>query len=135
MAVYKAIINEVSGKTHWWMPDLAFKLKGDVPVDQVGAVFQIIANPTKRLKAKFFCRVKKVVEAQSVDLDIFAGDVIGKGQWTFQEINGKTKIKVRFTVKSNNLLISLFSPFVDLAKQHSNAVQNGFKACNRYLCC
>lgn len=133
LAVYEAFINEVSGATQWWMPDLAFKPKENIPIGFEGAVFDIIAHPNSRLNAKFSCRAIKVVEARSVDLDIFAGDCIGSGHWIFEEIDGKTKVKIRFNVKTNNPLMSLLSPFVDLAKQHSEAVQNGFKACNDYL--
>ena len=133
LAVYRAFMNEVSGVTQWWMPDLGFKLKGNIPVEREGAVFDIIAHPNSRLNSKFSCKVKKVVEAKSVDLDIFAGDCIGSGNWIFEEIDGKTKVKIRFNVKTNNRLISLIAPFVDFAKLHSEAVQNGFKSYNSYL--
>ncbi len=134
LAVYRAFLDEVSGVTHFWMPKLAFKLKGDLPVDQVGAVFDIIANPEKRLKAKFSCRVRSIDAAKRVDLDIFAGDCIGNGLWTFQEIGDKTKVQIRFNVKSNNPLMSLVSPFVDIAKSHSESIQYGFKECDKFLC-
>ena len=133
-AVYKAFIEEVAGKTHWWMPALAFHLKGDVPMGQEGAVFDIIAHPESRMKAKFSCRLRKVEEAKRVEVDIFAGDCIGNGLWTFQEVDGKTKVAIRFNVRTNNVLVSLFSPFVDLAKNHSEAIQHGYRACNSYLC-
>ena len=85
------------------------------------------------MKAKFSCKVRNNAEAKSADLDIFAGDLVGNGLWTFQEIDGNTKVTIRFNVRSNNLLMPLLSPFVDLAKRHSEAVQKGFKAYNCYL--
>ncbi len=133
LEVYKAFLDEVSGLTNWWMPHLAFELKTEEPVEREGAVFDIIANPNKRMKARFSCRVKNFVKAKSMDLDIFAGAVKGSGQWRFQEIDGKTKVQIRFNVKSNKLLVSIVSPFVDLAKSHSEAIQYGYKTCNEYL--
>jgi len=44
MVVFKAFLNEISGVTHWWMPYLGFKLKGDIPIDRGGAVFDLTFN-------------------------------------------------------------------------------------------
>jgi hypothetical protein len=38
LAVYKAILNEFAGVTHWWMPYLESKLRGDIPIDREGAI-------------------------------------------------------------------------------------------------
>jgi phage-related protein len=41
MVVYKAILNEYAGITHWWMPYLESKLRGDIPIDHEGAIVDI----------------------------------------------------------------------------------------------
>jgi hypothetical protein len=41
MVVYKAILNEYAGVTHWWMPYLESKLRGDIPIDHEGGIVDI----------------------------------------------------------------------------------------------
>lgn len=41
LAVFKAILNEAAGVTHWWMPHWESKLRGDIPIDREGAIFDI----------------------------------------------------------------------------------------------
>ena len=61
MVVYKAILNEHAGVTHWWMPILEFKLRGDMPIDREGAIFDVTVNPASRISsAKFSGKVTKI---------------------------------------------------------------------------
>jgi uncharacterized protein YndB with AHSA1/START domain len=132
MAVYKALLNEVAGVTQWWMPSMAFKLRGDTPIDHEGAIYDATINPTSRMKAKFSAKLTKIVEAKLMEEDI-AGDFVGTASWTFEPTDGKTKTTHRFNARTNNPLMSLFSPFVNFEKRHSDTMQKGFKALNSYL--
>ena len=133
MAVYKAVLDEFSGVTHWWMPYNGFKLRGDVPVDREGAVFDLIVFPKSRIaSSKISVKVVKLVEAKSIELD-FSGDFVGTEEYTFQPIDGKTKIQIHLDAKTNRLALSMVSPFVNLGKGHSSNMQKGFKALNNYL--
>lgn len=132
MEVYKAILDEVSGTTHWWMPDIEFKLRGNTPIDSEGAVFDATINPKSRMNVKFSGKITKLVEAKLIE-DEVAGDFIGTGTWTFEPIDGKTKVQYRFNVKTNRLAMSLFAPFVNFSKRNSDVTQKGFKALNSYL--
>ena len=132
MVVYNALLNEIAGSTHWWMPYLGFKLRGDMPFDREGAIFDATINPTSRMNVKFSAKVTKIVEAKLIEEEI-AGDFVGTGTWTFEPTDGKTKVQVRFNVKTNGLAFSLVSPFVNFGKRHSDVMQKGFKALNSYL--
>jgi len=132
MAVYTALLNEIKGVTHWWMPHMEFKMRGDVPIDREGAIFDATISPTSRMNAKFSAKITKIVEAKLIEDDI-TGDFVGTGKWTFEPIDGKTKMQFRFNARTNRLLISLFSPFVNIEKRHSDIMQKGFKALNSYL--
>ena len=66
-------------------------------------------------------------------LDEFAGDFVGIEEYTFEPTDGKTKVQIRLNAKTNKLLASLVSPFVNLGKGHSDNMQKGFKALNSYL--
>ena len=132
MVVYKAILNEIAGVTHWWMPYMEFKLRGDIPIDREGAIFDATISPTSRMNAKFSAKMTKIVEAKLIEEEI-AGDFIGTGTWTFEPTDGKTKAQYRFNARTNGLLYSLFSPFVNYGKRHSDIMEKGFKALNSYL--
>lgn len=132
MAVYKALLDEVSGITNWWMPSMAFKLKGDIPIDHVGAVYEATINPTSRMNAKFFAKMTKLVEGKLIEEEV-SGSFVGTASWTFEPINGKTRAKHRFNARTNGILYSIFSPFVNYRKNHSDIMKKGFKALNSYL--
>ena len=127
MIVYKAILDEYSGVTRWWLPILEFKLRGDIPIDLEGAIGDMTS---KGAKCSF--KVTKIVEAKLIEMD-YAGDLVGTGTWTFEPTNGKTKVQYRSNVRTNKLLFSLLSPFVNIGKGHSDNMQKGFKALNNYL--
>ena len=132
MEVYKAILNEVAGVTQWWMPDIEFKLRGDVPTVCEGAVVDVTLNPEGRIKCKFSGKYTKVVEAKLIEEE-YTGDWVGTGTFIFEPTDGKTKLQFRFNAKSNRLLFSLVSPFVNMGKMHSDMIQKGFKSLNSYL--
>ena len=130
--VYNAILSEISGITQWWMPNLQCKSRDSRLIDSEGDIFDAIIHPKSRLRVKVSCTITKMVEARSIALD-YAGDFVGTGEYTFEPVNKGTKLKFRFNVKTRNPLATLLSPFVNLAKAHSEVMQQGFKACNDYL--
>ena len=132
MEAYKALLNEVSGVTQWWMPHMAFKPRGDTPIDHEGAVYDATINPTSRMNAKFSAKITKIVEGKLIEEEV-SGSFVGTAFWTFEQINGKTKAVHGFNAKTNGVVYSLFSPFVDYKKNHSDIMQQGFKAFNNYL--
>ena len=134
MMVYKAVLNEYSGVTHWWMPYLGFKLKGNIPIDNEGATFDSTINPTRRMKAKSSEKVTKIVQAKSIEIE-FAGDFVGTEEWTFEPTadGKKTMVKHHWNGRTNRLLFSLVSPFVSMEKMNTDYTQKGFKALNSYL--
>jgi len=133
MVVYKAILNEYAGVTHWWMPYQESKLKGNAPIDREGAIVDItIHSERARGTPKFSYKLTKIVEAKSIDIEI-NGDIEGTGKWTFEPTDGKTKVQFRWNVRPKRLLYVLLSPFVDMGKIHSDVMQRGYKALNSHL--
>jgi len=130
--VYNAILDEYAGVTHWWMPHLEIKLRGEKPTNWEGAVCDLIARQSG-LKAKFSIKVAKIVEAKMIELD-YSGDFIGTGKWTFEPVEGKTKAQYRFNARTNKLIFSIIAPFLkNPAKPHIDTMEKGFKALNSYL--
>ena len=131
MVVYKALLNEFAGVTHLFMPYYEFKLKGDIPINHEGANFDIVVR-ARGMTSKLSAKITKIVDAKSLEVE-YAGNIIATEEYTFEPTNGKTKVKLRFNGRTNSLLMSLFSPFVNFGKGHTDMVQKGFKALNSYL--
>ena len=129
--VYNAILDELAGVTHWSPPNVGYKLRGDLPIREGSIVDANIRD--KGLTVKFSITVKKLVEYKSIDEEL-AGDFVGTGNWTFAPTDEKTKAQYRINAKTNTLLFSLFAPFINTGKSHSDLMQKGFKGCNSYLC-
>jgi uncharacterized protein YndB with AHSA1/START domain len=133
MEVYKAILTEFAGVTNWWLPYHGYKLRGELPIDHEGAIFDYIVFPKSRIaSSKISAKVTRIVEAKIIELEL-AGDFVGTEEWTFEPTKGKTKLKIRIIAKTNMLKASLFSPLVNIGKGHSDNMQKGFKALNSYL--
>ncbi len=131
MVVYKAILDEYGGATHWWMPYLEYKLRGEMPVRE-GTIVDMIFHVNKRVSSKSSFKVTKLVEAKSIVIE-YSGDTLGTGTWTFEPIDGKTKVVYHSDTRTNSVLATLASPFVDFGKGHSEVTQKGFKALSEYL--
>ena len=133
ITVYNAFLNELSGITQWWMPHLQCKSRDGKLIDCEGGIFEATIHPHSILKARVCCKIAKMVEAKSITVEYISGGFLGTGEYTFEPIDERTRIKFRFKVKSNNPLAYLVSPFMDIAKGHSDVMQHGFKNCNAYL--
>jgi uncharacterized protein YndB with AHSA1/START domain len=125
--VFRAVLNEYAGVTHW-MPALQSKLRGTISVDCVGAICDVTAG-SQGMSTHFSLEVTKLVTNELIEFEL-GGDFVGTETWTFEPFDYKTKVQLRWVGATNRLLLSLFSPFVDVAKMHSNAIQQGFVACN-----
>ena len=132
MEVYKALLDEIAGVTNWWMPYMQYKLRGDIPINHEGAIYDATISPTSRMNPKFSAKLTKIVEGKLIEEEI-AGCFIGTGKWTFEPLEGKTKVQHHINVKTNGLIYTIFAPFVNYKKNHVNIMDRGFKALNNYL--
>jgi len=130
LVVFKAILNEIAGVTHWWMPHLECRLRGETPVDREGAIFDVTIHG--RWTPRWTAKITKIVEGRLIEVEQ-EGDFAGTGTWTFEPTDGKTKVRFRWNVRPKRLLFVLVSPFVNIGKRHSNVMQKGFKALKSYL--
>ena len=133
MEVYKAVLDEIAGVTHWSPPSVVYELRGEMPMVREGSIVDITLRDSG-ITVKMSVKYSKIMEGKSIEEEI-TGDFVGTGTWTFEPIeNGKTKAQFRFTARTNRLLFSFLSPFVNVGKKHSDTTQKAFKACNDYLC-
>ena len=129
--VFNALLDEFEGAKNWWMPHWEAKMKGNVPFRQVGGTIDITVHRIGT--PRWSSRSVEIVPSKLLQADFFEGDFLGNGEWSLEPIGDKTKVKFRFNVKTNKLLFTLVSPFVNIGKIHSDVMQKGFKALNSYL--
>jgi uncharacterized protein YndB with AHSA1/START domain len=130
--VFKAIMDELGGITKWWMPHSEYKFRGNTEkVNQKGAIIDITIHSI--VTSKFSERFTDIIQDKLIKVEIFEGDFLGNSEWTFERIDGRTRVRYRWNAKSNRLLFTILSPFVNIEKIHSNVMQQGFKALNNYL--
>jgi hypothetical protein len=130
-AVYKAVMNEYSGVTKLWTPFLECKPRGDAPMDREGEICDITIRKYG-MKPKFSDKFIKTNEGKSIELEL-TGDLIGNETWTFEPIDGKTKVRIHWKGGTNRLLFSLMSAFMSAEKVHSDICTRAFNALNTYL--
>ena len=132
LTVYNAFLNELSGISQWWMPNLQCTSRGGKLICNEGEIFDATIHPKNRLKVRVSCKITKLVEAKTIAIE-YAGDFIGTGEYTFQPVEKRTKVKFRFKVKTNNPIATLIAPFMNVSKAHSEVMQQVFEACNNFL--
>ena len=114
-----------------WMPLWESKPRGDDIIVQKGTVTDITVH--YKGTTKLATRVTEFVKDKLLTEEFFGGDYIGTGEWTFEPLDGKTKVRFRWKVKTNGPLLTLAALFIDIGKRHSEVVQELFKIWNRYL--
>jgi len=62
LAVFRAILDEAAGVTHWWMPHWESRLRGETSIDGVGVVFDITIRG--RGTPRFSGKIARIVEGR-----------------------------------------------------------------------
>ncbi len=131
--VYNAVLDMYAGNAEWVPSTTVYKLRGDKPCLCDGSIVDMSIRDG-RVAFNVAGKFTKLVEAKLIEEEI-SGAFVGTGTWTFEPTkDGKTKVQYRFNAKTNKLLFSLVSPFVNIGKKHSEMMQQEFKRCNSYLC-
>lgn len=131
-SVFKAML-DANNYSKWWMPHAQEKIRGDEKVLTKGSVVDIKVHRIGTLT--FAGRITEIVDNKSIKLEYFEGDFLGQCEYTFEPINGKTRIRFRWKIRSNRFLLTLLSLFApkSIPKGHSEVMQLGFKGLNDYL--
>jgi hypothetical protein len=130
--VAKAITSdEAAGKTHWWLPLWEAKQRGDIPPNQVGGMIDITVHG-RRGTVKFTAKTTEIKENMA-RVEYVEGAFRGEGIWTFEPVDGKTRVRFRFRVQPSGWLLRLMAPFVNIAQSHHEVMKAGFEGLNQYL--
>jgi uncharacterized protein YndB with AHSA1/START domain len=129
-AVYRAVMDEYVGATSWWMPQMELRHRKDTLVGKEGMVVDMTVHGAGT--PRFSEKISGITEGRSINIE-YEGDFEGVGEWIFEPMDGKTKVKYRFNGRPKRLLFILISPFVDLGKNHSKVMHKGFESLNNHL--
>jgi hypothetical protein len=129
--VFKAIIDEYRGASHWFQLHAEYNLRGEKKTIHKDSVIDILIH--RPFSPKMTQRITDLIENKLIKVEYFEGDFLGIGEWKFESIDTKTRVGMRWKVKSNRTLFTFLSPFVNIGKIHSETMQQEFKALNRYL--
>ena len=127
--VFKALVDEAAGRSHWWMPVVEFIPKsGD---GRVGTTYE--GHIHKQPPIHFTEQIVERVENQLLRTRFIAGGFIGEGLWTLEPVDSGTKLRFRMHVRPNTMQLRLASALVDLKKEQARVVHEGFEGLRRYL--
>ena len=127
--VFELMMDELSGAKKWWMPHWEAEPRGNVPLRQIGGMIDITVHRIGT--SRWAARTVEIVNDRLIKLENFEGDFIGSEEFTFEPLDGKTKVKSRWIVEPNRMLLSLFYPLIP--RIHSNVMRKGYAALNDYL--
>jgi uncharacterized protein YndB with AHSA1/START domain len=131
VAMVFPVFLDTSSYSEWKMPDLEERVRTGREVLQEGCVLDFKIHRFGTLT--FAGRVTDIVDYRAIRMEFFEGDFVGTGEYTFEPINGKTRIRFHWNVRSNRLLISLFSRFFNVPEILTEVVQSCFEGLNRFL--
>ncbi len=137
--VMQALLDEVAGVSHWWLPYLRMQQRGELPFPEVGAAADITVSPQGALDSRFksghfSLRVLEVEEDRQLLLEYFDGDFRGTGEWIFTALApGRTEVRFVWKATPHGIAARFFSIVQNIPRGHSKVMQEGFRGMERYI--
>lgn len=129
--VYRAVVDEFMGRTRWAARHVEEKPRGLIPPNRVGGLFDVTVH--RFATPRSIARTTEVTEDKLWRVEYIGGDVRGEGLWTFEPVEGKTRVSFRYRVRPKRWLFRLLAPFVDFGKLHSGVMQAFFAELDRFV--
>jgi len=129
--VYKSVIDEMDGKTSWWMPHRSLELREGDSYGQVGALLD--STVRSRFTTQFTTKTVEVKANEMIRVEYVEGALRGEGLWKFPSQKGKTKISYRWQTKPAGWFLRIIGPFLPVRKSHSKVMKAGFENLNNFL--
>jgi hypothetical protein len=130
--VYKALLTEFSGETHWWMPYFEAKPRQGGAADQLGTLIDITIHSNTSL-LRFTGKTVEVKENELLRVEYIEGDFLGEGIWKLEPSEENTKLSFRWHCRPARLLFKILAPLINIPKRHSAVMKSGFEGLNKYI--
>lgn len=126
--VFNAILD--ANNFRRWMPDAEMHIMGEEKILQKGSEARVLFGTLNWTE-----KVVDIVTNKSIQIEYLEGDLQGKYEYTFEPIDGKTKLKINLKVKPTTFLLKIISFLMPktASKLHSGTLLRGFKGLNEYL--
>lgn len=128
--VYQAFVDEMDGRTTWWMPHHTFTLRSGASIAEVGALVE--STVQSRWPVNYTTETVEVDAGERIRVKYVGGSFCGFADWTFQDTEGKTKIGCHWQTDPMGSLRFL-ARFLPVAKSHSQVTTAGFEKLEAYL--
>lgn len=131
--VYKALIDEMDGKTDWWHPHHITVLRDGDSFGHVGAIHDTAIRIHGSLATHFTAITAEAKENEMIRLEYVGGSLLGEGIWRFEGVDGKTKLSYQWIVSTPGFWRSSFAHILPYARSHSKTMERGYRQLNEYL--
>jgi uncharacterized protein YndB with AHSA1/START domain len=135
--IVTALLEEAAGRSQWWEPFVRMRQRGSKALPEIGAAVDITVTgeglPGPQLfAARFSERVAAFEPDRRLVLECFAGDFRGTEEWTLEPVDaGRTRVTTRWRTDPQGA-VRLAARFVDIPGSYSKAMQEGFRAIERF---
>ena len=128
--VFNAVVNEACGITSWWMPYVSIKPRKEAACG-TGDLVDLTVNGEPPVK--FTSKTVEIINHKMIKGKYVEGAFRGEYVWTFENVDGFTKLSFHWRTRPAELLLQILAPFLPIEKNHSDTIQAGFKNLNLFL--
>ena len=122
---------EFSGNKGWWKHLWESEPIDDKPITEPGGSINITVHDI--IDSHFSAKTVSIVEKERLDIEFFAGDFLGKATWLWISEGDKTRVSQEWYASPNSLKFYIASRITNIEKIHSNVINGGFQALNKFL--
>lgn len=134
--VWPALIDEMSGATHWWRPYWEARPRRGGRVDQIGAEILITVHPRGApSKPALRCAFRTLVvdAARRLHGVYIEGAFRGEDTWSLEPHGTGTRVVERFDTRTHGVFPSVLGMLADMRAGHANVMREGFERLARWL--
>lgn len=129
--VFRALLDECAGVTHWWAPHVRVTPVSDPPFDHVGATARSAVRDG--VTAHFLWRIAAIEPDRLIRIEYAEGDLVGEGTLTMEPVAEGTLLRYDWHTQTNSWRAHILAPILDMGKRHSAVMERGFEGLDAYL--
>ena len=129
--VFRALLDECAGVTHWWAPHVRVTPLSDPPFDHVGATARSAVH--SGVTVHFLWRILAIEPDKLIQIEYAEGDLVGVGTLTLEPVPAGTLLRYDWHTQTNSWAAHILAPILDMGKRHSHLMVLGFEGLDAYV--
>lgn len=129
--VFRALLDEFSGVTHWWAPHVRITPVSDPPFDHVGATARSAVH--SGVTVYFLWRIAASEPDRLIRIEYVEGDLVGVATLTLEPTHGGTLLSYEWDTRPVSWRARLLAPILNMGKRHSEVMRRGPEGLEAYL--